>query len=126
VHIGGAGPKLTMPMVRDHADWWNCPSYAVDRVAELRPLAGGARVSVQHPIGLAPSSGARDETVAVAERRFGTWGGLVAGTSTEIADALAAEAAAGVEGFVIQLTDFGAPETIARFMADVAPTIRSA
>jgi alkanesulfonate monooxygenase SsuD/methylene tetrahydromethanopterin reductase-like flavin-dependent oxidoreductase (luciferase family) len=125
LHIGGAGPKLTMPMVRDHADWWNCPSYAVDRVAELRPLAGGARVSVQHPIGLAPSSGARDETVAVAERRFGTWGGLVAGTSTEIADALAAEAAAGVEGFVIQLTDFGAPETIAHFMTDVAPTIRT-
>ncbi len=126
LHIGGAGPKLTMPMVRDHADWWNCPTYAVDRLDELRPLAGDARVSVQHPIGLAPNDGRRDETVALAERRFGPWGGLVAGTGTEVADALAAEAASVVEGFVIQLTDFGEPETIARFMADVAPTVRSA
>jgi alkanesulfonate monooxygenase SsuD/methylene tetrahydromethanopterin reductase-like flavin-dependent oxidoreductase (luciferase family) len=80
---------------------------------------------VQHPVGLAPSAAARDETVAVAERRFGSWGGLVAGTSSEVADALAAEAASGVEGFVIQLTDFGAPETVAQFMSEVAPVIRA-
>jgi alkanesulfonate monooxygenase SsuD/methylene tetrahydromethanopterin reductase-like flavin-dependent oxidoreductase (luciferase family) len=126
LHIGGAGPKLTMPIVRDHADWWNCPTYAVDRLAELRPLAGDARVSVQHPIGLAAGSEDRTEVVEVAQRRFGSWGGLVAGTPTEVADALAVEAAAGVEGFVIQLTDFGTPESIARFMADVAPTVTTA
>jgi alkanesulfonate monooxygenase SsuD/methylene tetrahydromethanopterin reductase-like flavin-dependent oxidoreductase (luciferase family) len=126
LHIGGAGPKLTMPMVREHADWWNCPTYAVDRLAELRPLAGNARVSVQHPVGLAPDAATRDETVEVAQRRFGSWGGLVAGDSAEVADALAAEAAAGVEGFVIQLTDFGRPETVEQFMTEVAPTIRTA
>jgi alkanesulfonate monooxygenase SsuD/methylene tetrahydromethanopterin reductase-like flavin-dependent oxidoreductase (luciferase family) len=126
LHIGGAGPKLTMPIVRDHADWWNCPTYAVDRLAELRPLAGSARVSVQHPVGLAAGSADREEVVAVAERRFGSWGGLVAGTPNEIADALAAETAAGVEGFVIQLTDFGTPESVERFMTDVAPTVARA
>src|SRR6266568_2425549 len=26
VVIGGGGPKLTMPLVARHADWWNCPS----------------------------------------------------------------------------------------------------
>ncbi len=124
LHIGGAGPRLTMPMVRDHADWWNCPTYAVDRLSELRPLAGGARVSVQHPIGLAGGQADREEIVAVAQRRFGSWGGLVAGTSAEVADALGAEAATGVEGFVIQLTDFGRPETIQRFMTEVAPSMR--
>jgi alkanesulfonate monooxygenase SsuD/methylene tetrahydromethanopterin reductase-like flavin-dependent oxidoreductase (luciferase family) len=126
LHIGGAGPKLTMPIVRDHADWWNCPTYAVDRLDELRPLAGDARVSVQHPIGLASGAADREETVATAQRRFGGWGGLIAGTSTEVADELAAEAATGVEGFVIQLTDFGAPETIAQFMTEVAPVVRRA
>ena len=126
LHLGGAGPKLTMPMVRDHADWWNCPSYAVDRLADLRPLAGDARVSVQHPIGLAPTDADRTDTVQLAERRFGAWGGLRAGTATEVADALAGEAASGVEGFVVQLTDFGRPETVAHFMAEVAPTIRTA
>lgn len=124
LHIGGAGPRLTMPIVRDHADWWNCPTYAADRLAELRPLAGDARVSVQHPVGLATGPADRDETVGVAERRFGSWGGLIAGTSTEVADALAAEAATGVEGFVVQLTDFGHPETIQQFMTEVAPAIR--
>ncbi len=111
-----------MPMVRDHADWWNCPTYAVERLDELRPLAGDARVSVQHPVGLAKDANDQD-TIQLAERRFGSWGGLITGTSTKVADALAAEAATGVEGFVIQLTDFGAPETIAQFMDEVAPVV---
>jgi alkanesulfonate monooxygenase SsuD/methylene tetrahydromethanopterin reductase-like flavin-dependent oxidoreductase (luciferase family) len=66
VHIGGAGPRLTMPIVRAHADWWNCPSYAIERLDELRPLAGTARISAQHPVGLAPSGSAREEVRAVA------------------------------------------------------------
>lgn len=126
LHLGGAGARLTMPLVREHADWWNCPSYAVHRLDELRPLAGSARVSVQHPIALARDTASRAETITTGERRFGAWGGLVAGTATEVADALAAEAARGVEGFVVQLTDFGAPATIEHFMARVAPDVRSA
>lgn len=123
IHIGGAGPKLTMPIVRDHADWWNCPSYAIDRLDALLPLAGSARISTQHPVALAPTDADRDEVVTIGERRFGGWGGLVAGTATEVGDALAAEAARGVEGFVIQLTDFGRPETIDHFMRAVAPAV---
>jgi alkanesulfonate monooxygenase SsuD/methylene tetrahydromethanopterin reductase-like flavin-dependent oxidoreductase (luciferase family) len=123
VHIGGGGPQLTMPLVRDFADWWNCPGYALDRLDELRPLAGNARVSVQHPVGLAADDGARDETIATAQRRFGSWGGVVAGTATEVADALRREVDRGVEGFVLQFSDFGTRETMQRFMADVAPRV---
>ena len=124
VHIGGAGPRLTMPIVRDHADWWNCPSYAIDRLDELLPTVGSARISTQHPVALARSSADRIEVVATGERRFGSWGGLVAGTAPEVAHALAAERAKGVEGFVIQLSDFGHPETVDHFMAAVAPVVR--
>jgi alkanesulfonate monooxygenase SsuD/methylene tetrahydromethanopterin reductase-like flavin-dependent oxidoreductase (luciferase family) len=124
LHIGGAGPRLTMPIVRDHADWWNCPTYAVDRLAELRPLAGDARVSVQRPVALATDDASRDETVALGERRFGSWGGLVGGTAGEVADALAADVAAGAEGFVLQFTDFGHPETTEHFIDRVAPELR--
>lgn len=120
VHIGGAGPQLTMPLVREHADWWNCPTYAIDRLAELVPLAGSARVSTQHPVALATSAAERDEVLAIGERRFGAWGGLVGGTHAEVTDALAAEVALGVEGFVVQFTDFGRPETIEHFMDAVA------
>jgi alkanesulfonate monooxygenase SsuD/methylene tetrahydromethanopterin reductase-like flavin-dependent oxidoreductase (luciferase family) len=126
VHIGGGGPKLTMPLVRDFADWWNCPAYAFDRLAELRPLAGAARVSIQHPIGLAATDTDRDEVVALAERRFGGWGALIAGTPAEVAATLAAEVEAGIEGFVLQFHDFGEPATIDRFMAAVAPEVRAA
>ena len=57
----------------------------------------------------------------MGERRFGPWGGLIGGTAPEVADAIGAEVARGVEGFVIQLTDFGQPETIEHFMTAVAP-----
>lgn len=123
IHLGGAGKRLTMPLVAHHADWWNCPSYAVDRLDELRPLAGRARVSVQHVVGLAPSAAERDEVTAVAERRFGSWGGLVTGTPDEVAAALATEAAAGVELFVLQLSDFGAPETLELLATQVLPVL---
>jgi alkanesulfonate monooxygenase SsuD/methylene tetrahydromethanopterin reductase-like flavin-dependent oxidoreductase (luciferase family) len=123
VHIGGGGERLTMPLVAEFADWWNCPGYALDRLDALRPLAGPARVSVQRPIGLAAARGALDEVRSLTERRFGAWGGVVTGTADEVAAALAADAARGVEGFVLQFHDFGTPETLERFMRDVAPRV---
>lgn len=123
IHVGGGGPQLTMPLVRELADWWNCPSYAVGRLAELRPLAGGARVSVQHPVGLAPSSATREDVIEVARRRFGSWGGLVCGTPDEVAATLRAEVAAGVELFILQFSDFGTPATLRLFAAEVLPAL---
>jgi len=124
IHVGGGGTKLTMPIVRDHADWWNCPGYAYERLDELRPLAGDARVSVQHAIGLAPGSAARDEVTALVHRRFGVWGGVIAGTAPEIVDALRTDIDRGVEGFVLQFHDFGVPETLDRFAGEVLGALR--
>jgi len=126
IHIGGAGPKLTMPLVRAHADWWNCPSYASDRLPELRPLAGDARVSVQHAIGFVTDGADRDAVEAVAQRRFGSWGGLLVGTAPELVDALASDVANGAQGFVLQFSDFGMPATVQEFMRTVAPGLRGA
>jgi hypothetical protein len=70
MHVGGSGPRLTMPIVAGRADWWNCPSSAADRLAGLRPSAGAARISVQHPVGLAASSAVRDEVAETVRRRF--------------------------------------------------------
>ncbi|HUI49622.1 MAG TPA: LLM class flavin-dependent oxidoreductase [Acidimicrobiia bacterium] len=121
IHIGGGGPRLTMPIVERFADWWNCPGYALDRIDELRARIGHARISVQHPIGLAASEAERDEVVATTNRRFGSWGGVIAGTAPEVADALTREIDRGVEGFVCQFSDFGTPHTIERFMQEVVP-----
>ena len=125
VHIGGGGPKLTMPIVERFADWWNCPGYALDRIDELRPLAGTARISTQHPIGLAPDASARDDVIATVHHRFGAWGGVIAGTAEEVARELVAEVNRGVEGFVLQFSDFGTPETIDHFMTGVVPLVKS-
>ena len=126
VHIGGGGPKLTMPLVERFADWWNCPGYALDRLDDLRRLAGTSRVSTQHPVGLALSDDGRDDAIASVHKRFGSWGGVIAGTASEVAGALRAEVERGVEGFVLQFADFGTPETIRHFMAEVAPAVRAA
>ena len=123
VHIGGAGRRLTMPLVARHADWWNCPAYAVDRLDELRPLAGNARVSVQHPIGLAPSTAARVEVEQLTIKRFGAWGGIVSGTPGEVVAALARERALGVELFILQFHDFATPETLSLFAREVVPAL---
>ena len=123
VHIGGAGRRLTLPLVARHADWWNCPSYAVDQLEELRPLAGKARVSVQHPVGLAPSTAARAEVEQLTTKRFGAWGGIVTGTPDDVAAALARERRAGVELFILQFHDFATPDTLARFAREVIPAL---
>ena len=64
--------------------------------------------------------------IATAHRRFGSWGGVIAGTAGEVGATLADEVNRGVEGFVLQFSDFGTPETIQRFMTDVAPAVRAA
>jgi len=123
VVIGGGGPKLTMPLVARYADWWNCPSYAFGRLQELRPLAGTARVSTQHPVGLAAGPGDVGRVAEVARRRFGSWGGLITGTAERVAQELTGLAGSGVGRFYLQFSDFAAPETLARFGAEVIPAV---
>jgi alkanesulfonate monooxygenase SsuD/methylene tetrahydromethanopterin reductase-like flavin-dependent oxidoreductase (luciferase family) len=126
VVIGGGGARLTMPLVAAYADWWNCPGYAFHRFDELRPLAGRARISTQHPVGLAAGPDDVPAVTALAERRFGGWGGLVTGTAADVAGTFAGLRARGVERFYLQFSDFGTPGTLARFGADVIPRVRTA
>lgn len=122
--IGGAGTRFTIPIVNELADWWNCPSYAMDRFGELASLVREeVRISVQHPIGLAPSNDQRQEVTRTAERRFGSWGGLLTGTPEEIAGELSREHGHRAELFICQFSDFGTPPTLRFFMDEVAPAV---
>jgi alkanesulfonate monooxygenase SsuD/methylene tetrahydromethanopterin reductase-like flavin-dependent oxidoreductase (luciferase family) len=124
LHIGGAGRTLTLPLVAKYADWWNVPSYALEQWEELRPLAGpDVQVSTQRPVGLVPSAARREEVAAVAERRFGAWGGLVVADPDELAQLLLRERDLGIDAWVLQFTDFGQPETLELFMREVAPAL---
>jgi alkanesulfonate monooxygenase SsuD/methylene tetrahydromethanopterin reductase-like flavin-dependent oxidoreductase (luciferase family) len=111
--------------VARYADWWNCPSYAFDRLDQLRPLAGTARISSQHPVGLAATPEDVPAVRALAERRFGGWGGLITGTAPDIAGQLAGLANRGVERFYLQFSDFATPGTLARFGDEVIPQLKA-
>lgn len=124
IHIGGAGERLTLPLVQRYAQWWNCPSYAVDRLEALLPKVGTARVSTQHPVALITDETARAEIDATVQRRFRGWGGIICGTPDEVAAAFRREVELGVERFVVQLWDFATPGSIEAFARDVIPAVR--
>ena len=125
VTIAGVG-ALTMPLVHRHADWWNVPASAADRVAEYVALAGRVRVSVQIPVGLARSSAELAEVRDQTERRFGHWGGLVVGTPDQVTAELAERARLGVGRFHVQLHDFGRAETVRLLGREVLPAVAAA
>jgi alkanesulfonate monooxygenase SsuD/methylene tetrahydromethanopterin reductase-like flavin-dependent oxidoreductase (luciferase family) len=121
IHVGGAGPRLTLPLAARVGSWWNCPSYAADRLTELAPRVAPARISVQHPVGFVRDESERAAVAALAARRFGAWGGLLVGGAPELTERFAAEVALGAELFVLQFHDFGQPETLAAFAREVLP-----
>jgi alkanesulfonate monooxygenase SsuD/methylene tetrahydromethanopterin reductase-like flavin-dependent oxidoreductase (luciferase family) len=125
IHIGGAGTRLTMPIVAEYADWWNCPSYAADRFDSLAPMRGSARISMQRPLGLASSGAVRDEVVATAQRRLGGWGGLIAGTPDEVVAGLRADVERGAELLIVTFSDFGTEDTLKLFAREVLPALET-
>jgi alkanesulfonate monooxygenase SsuD/methylene tetrahydromethanopterin reductase-like flavin-dependent oxidoreductase (luciferase family) len=127
VLIGGAGATLTLPLVARFADWWNCPADRIRELDGLRPLAGRARVSTQHPIGMAWRPSERDAVREQTAKRF-RWGGdaIITGTADEVVAALAARARSGVEMFIVPFGDRARPDTIRRFGDEVIPAVRAA
>ncbi len=122
--IGGGGPR-TMRLVAEHATWWNCPGYALDRFDELRDKAGDARVSIQQMAAFVPDDSARPEVEAITARRFGHDRHLVLGTASELAASYASLHERGVDRFYVWLSDFAALETLEAFGAGVIAELRS-
>jgi alkanesulfonate monooxygenase SsuD/methylene tetrahydromethanopterin reductase-like flavin-dependent oxidoreductase (luciferase family) len=114
--VGGTGPKM-MSLVAAHADWWNVPSHQLSRLTEARHLAGDARVSVQQMVTFISDESVREETVALAQRRFGWMGAdrLLIGNGPELVDALRSMGAEGVERVYTWFTDFATPDQLAAF-----------
>ena len=124
--LGGSGRRM-MELVRTYADWWNLQANHLDRLAELAPKAGSARLSVQQMIGFA-RAGSDPQTVReVSTRRFGHLGpGLVCGDAGELIEHFAGLAAQRVERFYVWFADFAAPESLAEFGESVIKNFPSA
>lgn len=116
--IGGAGPK-TLELVATHADWWNLHTGIIDKLDEMRPRAGTARVSIQQMVGFVPAADERATVQELAERRFGRRG-VVVGDANELVDHFGRLGEQGVERVYTWFTDFARPETLAAFGEQVA------
>jgi alkanesulfonate monooxygenase SsuD/methylene tetrahydromethanopterin reductase-like flavin-dependent oxidoreductase (luciferase family) len=120
--IGGTGPK-TLALVAEHADWWNVHTGALDKVEELRPKVGDARVSIQQMVGFVPSEADRASVSELAAKRFGHRG-VVVGDANELIEHYHRMAEQGVERVYAWFTDFAKPETLAAFGEQVAAQLR--
>ena len=113
--VGGAGPR-TLEVIARHADWWNCPIYALDRFDDLREHVGTARPSVQQMMAFVPDESRRAEVTDLAARRFGGMGsGLVVGDAAELIDHFSGLADRGVERIYAWMADFGDPQNLVAF-----------
>jgi alkanesulfonate monooxygenase SsuD/methylene tetrahydromethanopterin reductase-like flavin-dependent oxidoreductase (luciferase family) len=120
--LGGTGRRM-MELVRRYADWWNIPANHIDRLAELAPAAGSARVSVQQMIGFVRKASDPVKVREVSARRFGNLGsGLVCGDADELSGHFSNLSGQGVERFYVWFADFAAPESLHEFGETVIKT----
>ena len=139
IHIGGAGPKFTLPLVARYADVWNVPTYALDRIAELSSALdaecerigrdpASIRRSVEAVLAVAPP-GRLEDALALARRRYG-WPGFgleaggFAGPPARVGDRIAELAEAGFSSFVFFTHDRASTETLELFASEVMPRFR--
>ncbi|MGI8332525.1 LLM class flavin-dependent oxidoreductase [Actinomadura scrupuli] len=136
IHIGGAGPRLTLPLVARYADVWNIPTYALGRIAELTGAldAECERIgrdprsvhrSVQGVLAVAPAH-RLEEAIARARRHYGMPGyeldaGGFTGTPAQVTDRIAELVEAGFTSFVFITHDRASAETLQLFADEVIP-----
>ena len=113
--LGGTGRRM-MELVRKYADWWNIPAHHFDKLAELAPATGSARVSTQQMIGFVRKDSDPHAVRDASTRRFGNLGsGLVCGDADELSGHFAKLSGQGVERFYVWFADFAAPESLHEF-----------
>jgi alkanesulfonate monooxygenase SsuD/methylene tetrahydromethanopterin reductase-like flavin-dependent oxidoreductase (luciferase family) len=113
--LGGTG-RRTMELVRRYADWWNLPANHIDRLSELAPAVGSARLSVQQMVGFVRADSDPDTVREMSTRRFGYLGsGLICGDAEGLVSYFAGLAAQGVERFYVWFADFAIPDSLHEF-----------
>jgi alkanesulfonate monooxygenase SsuD/methylene tetrahydromethanopterin reductase-like flavin-dependent oxidoreductase (luciferase family) len=134
IHIGGAGRKLTLPLVARYADVWNIPTYALGRIGELTAALdaecerigrdpASIRRSIEAVMVVAPAD-RLDEAMARAQRHYGWPGyglaeGGFTGTPQRVADRIAELAGRGLSSFIFFTHDRASTQTLELFASEV-------
>ena len=140
IHVGGIGPRRTLPLVARYADVWSIPTYGLEhwqasqRVLDEECAAIGRdpteiRRSHEAVLVLAADEASLAEARAVAERRYGGpgWGmeaGGYIGTPTMVAERIALQIERGISLFVFFTHDRADPRTLELFADQVLPQFR--
>lgn len=139
IHIGGAGPLRTLPLVARYADAWNVPTYALDRIADLQRTLDEEcdrigrdprtiRRSIESVLVVATSDQLSD-AVEVARRRYGGPGfgldaGGFVGTPDQVTARIGELVDAGFSTFVFMTHDRAKSETLELFATEVMVNFR--
>jgi len=137
IHIGGIGPRRTMPIVARYADVWNVPTYGLARweesahILETECAAIGRdpatiRRSHEAILVLAPDEASLETARAKAERRYGGdgWGvdaGGYVGTPPMVVDRIGELVEKGITTFIFFTHDRAEPRTLELFAERVMP-----
>lgn len=103
------------------ADWWNLPLVDIDSMDELQPRVRPARTSLQVMAGYVASEAQREQTVRLAQRRFGHMdgSGFAVGDAGELCERFSALHERGVDRFYVWFSDFASDATLDGFGAEV-------
>jgi alkanesulfonate monooxygenase SsuD/methylene tetrahydromethanopterin reductase-like flavin-dependent oxidoreductase (luciferase family) len=137
IHIGGVGPRRTLPIVARYADVWNVPTYGLagweesQRVLEAECAVigrnpGTIRRSHEAVLVLTPDEASLEVARAKAERRYGGdgWGmdaGGYVGTPPMVIDRIGEMVDKGITTFVFFTYDRAEPRTLELFAERVMP-----
>ncbi|HLN18395.1 MAG TPA: LLM class flavin-dependent oxidoreductase [Acidimicrobiales bacterium] len=137
IHVGGMGPKHTLPLVARYADVWNVPTYGLVRweesqgtlVAECEKIGrdpAEIRKSHEAVLVLTRDEASLPEAKAKALRRYGGpgWGmeeGGYIGTPPMVVEHIAENVEKGITLFVFFTYDRAATETLELFAEEVMP-----
>lgn len=140
VHVGGAGPTFTLPLVARYADVWNVPTYALDRMEQLSAALdaecerigrdpASIRRSVEAVLVIAPPS-ELEGALARARRHYGDPGfgldaGGLAGTPAQVTGRIGELVDAGFSSFVFFTHDRASTPTLELFAEEVMPRFAS-
>lgn len=139
IHIGGTGPKFTLPLVARYADVWNVPSYGLANWTTLRDQLriecerigrdpDEIRISLQTVLGIAPTAADLPEIEAQARRRYAPADAFgldhaCIGTPDTIAERLRLAASQGVHEVCFMANPKSAATSIEQFTELVRPLL---
>lgn len=139
IHIGGTGPKFTLPLVARYADVWNVPTYGLDTWPSLREQLHAEcqrigrdpneiKVSLQMVLAIAPTPADLPDVEAQVRRRYAPAAGYgldhgCIGTPSVVAERITAATQQGVHELCFMSHPKTARATVEQFAELVAPLL---